>query len=51
MLRLTALLCVIAGLSGCGVVGTTVGVVSTVGSAAVSVTETAVDIVTYPLSD
>jgi hypothetical protein len=51
MLRSAALLCLLAVLSGCGIVSTTVGAVSTVGSAAATVAGTAVDIVTYPISD
>jgi hypothetical protein len=51
MLRSAALLCLLAALSGCGIVSTTVGAVSTVGSAAATVAGTAVDIVTYPVSD
>jgi hypothetical protein len=51
MLRSAALLCLLMVLSGCGIVSTTVGAVSTVGSAAATVAGTAVDIVTYPISD
>jgi hypothetical protein len=51
MLRSAALLCLLTILSGCGVISTTVGAVSTVGSAAATVAGTAVDIVTYPISN
>lgn len=51
MVRITALLCLLTNLCACGIVGTTVGAVTTVGSAAVTVTGAAVDIVTYPISD
>jgi hypothetical protein len=51
MLRSAALLCLLTVLSACGIVTTTVGAVSTVGSAAATVAGTAVDIVTYPVSD
>ncbi len=51
MLRSAALLCLLSVLSGCGIVSTTVGAVSTVGSAAATVAGTAVDVVTYPISD
>jgi hypothetical protein len=51
MLRAAALLCLLGIVSGCGIVSTTVGAVTTVGSAAATVAGTAVDIVTYPISD
>lgn len=55
MLRSAALLCLLAVLSGCGLVGATVGAtvgaVSAAGSAAATVAGAAVDVVTYPISD
>ena len=51
MLRSAALLCLLEVLSGCGLVGATVGAVSAAGSAAATVAGAAVDVVTYPISD